>query len=455
MLIVGIVVSPLAAQEDSILQEGQAVDTNAIAVLPIEILSTDPKVAALAVEAYEGLINRISSIKGVYVLEQALVQPYADSALPAREIGRQLGVGMVLESSVLAEYPMYRLRFTKIDTQTGLSVGMGTTAIGWMDDRNAGSRFDPATMLSDAVSRIAEGIEERISPKPKSDWERTIAEAQAIVLDSTRSDRERLEALAKLSPPRNMPAESGRRYAEVEWWGSDALSGSVAVAAGQLAINADDPMVRMGVWDRMAGVRNPYLIQPLLHALSSDGDARVRVEAAKTLVDFIDQPGVRDALNDARSGDAAESVREAAHFSLLSPAEQQDELRAVVLNTSLTDDERYRALARLRFEYENSDAIDRSVVVAMTEVARSSDRVRLRSFIWSSLSETNDPYVVKPLLQALVGDPAETVRETVAGGLAEFIDDPGVREALETATVDDPSPLVRKRAEESLLSANR
>ena len=59
------------------------------------------------------------------------------------------------------------------------------------------------------------------------------------------------------------------------------------------------------------------------------------------------------------------------------------------------------------------------------------------------------------MLSELAGDPVETAREVIVQGLAEFIDYPGVREALERAAVDDPSPIVREGAQDSLHPANR
>lgn len=426
------VATPSIARGDPVRQEGQLVYTDAIAVLPVEFLSTDPFAAILAVDAYEAIVDAIGSIEGAYVLEPELILPFAD--LPARELGRQLSVSTVLESSIVAEPPIYRLRFRHVDAQTGSTVRSGEAVIG---------RIDPAN--ADAVPAIREHLVESLFRKLPSDWERVVADAQATLLDGTRSFEERLAALSKLSPPRTVSRQHFSGYAD-----NGHISGSVAVAAAQLAIDADDPVIRMRAWHSLAGVGDPNLVEPLLYALSSDGDARVRVEAARTLVGFLDQPGVRDALSLARSGDAVERVREAAKFSLLSSKEQQEDLRAVVLNTRLADDERTNALRRLRWEYDNPDAIDQSVVVAMADVARSSNRAELRSTIWFSLIGTSDVYLVEPLLSALAGDPAETVREVVVHGLAEFIDYPGVREALATAALADPSPIVREGARESL-----
>jgi HEAT repeat protein len=71
------------------------------------------------------------------------------------------------------------------------------------------------------------------------------------------------------------------------------------------------------------------------------------------------------------------------------------------------------------------------------------------------LRGADDPYLVEPLLIALANDSYEHVRDAAAEGLAEFLDEAGVREALEEALVNDPSPLVRKSVGESLGSVER
>ncbi|MFB3113305.1 MAG: HEAT repeat domain-containing protein, partial [Gemmatimonadales bacterium] len=100
-------------------------------------------------------------------------------------------------------------------------------------------------------------------------------------------------------------------------------------------------------------------------------------------------------------------------------------------------------------------ALGDAVTTAMVELAVNSDDSRLRAHVWSLLSVESDPYLVAPLLSALVNDPDERGREAAASGLAQFLEHPGVREGLEEALVYDASLLVRKRAEESLESVNR
>ena len=206
----------------------------------------------------------------------------------------------------------------------------------------------------------------------------------------------------------------------------------------------------------MAGVGDPYLIQPLLYSLANDDSERVRRQAAKTLRDFLDEPGVQDALEYAGENDASEWVRSEIRFSMLSEAEQQEECLMTALDTTKTERERLLALTRLRYDARfTKRTLSGDVIIAMAQLARSPDSPRTRLRVWSHLKKTGDTYLVQPMAEALAADPDEEVRATVARGLGEFLGYPGVREDLEEALLNDTSPLARKAAEEALGSVNR
>jgi HEAT repeat protein len=57
-------------------------------------------------------------------------------------------------------------------------------------------------------------------------------------------------------------------------------------------------------------------VQPLLLSMQTDADAKVREEAAETLGDYLDQPGVQQALRTASGSDADPAVRRQALSSL-------------------------------------------------------------------------------------------------------------------------------------------
>ena len=237
-----------------------------------------------------------------------------------------------------------------------------------------------------------------------------IAEAQAMVLDASLSDSERLDALRELP--------SG---------GVEVRSEAVVIAAVQIAMSSDESRVRAGVWRELARVDDPYLVQPLLHALASDPAENVREKAAEALVrSFLDEPGVQDALEYAAESEASEWLRNEIHRSLLSETERQEESRATVLDTTKTDRERLSALGELwmgtaGLGRSNPEALSGEVVVAMVEMARSSDSPRIRSDVWSYLHGTSDPYLVQPLLDALANDSDERVRDVAARELTEFL----------------------------------
>ncbi len=98
-------VLPLAAQEDGSTnsinpQEQLALDNTTLAVLPLEVLSTDPRAPSVAAAINEAIRSQLSSIAGLHVVASDSVLPFADSPLAPEEIARVLGVGSVLEGSL-------------------------------------------------------------------------------------------------------------------------------------------------------------------------------------------------------------------------------------------------------------------------------------------------------------------------------------------------------------------
>lgn len=130
-------------------------------------------------------------------------------------------------------------------------------------------------------------------PKP------TTADHQSKILATGATDPERLAAWGEL------------RNVENGW--NDAI---VATMVG-IGLGHQDPILRADVW-RQADSRNkhPAIGQALLQALSSDGEAKVREEAAETLAEYLHLPGVRAALETAANGDVSLNVRRQAQQSL-------------------------------------------------------------------------------------------------------------------------------------------
>ncbi len=98
---------------------------------------------------------------------------------------------------------------------------------------------------------------------------------------------------------------------------SNAYDDAAVATIVQLGLSSKDPAIRADVWRQADGrSTHPALAPALVQALQVDGEARVREEAAETLVKYLDVPGVREALTAASSGDADEKVRRQASRTL-------------------------------------------------------------------------------------------------------------------------------------------
>jgi len=373
-----------------------------------------------------------------------------DSTFSAQDIARALGVRTVLESSVQISDGDWAVRLELIDAHYGrCAVDQGRSCSTGITIRLA--RVDPTgrlpdlAPLDDVLDWHFEHLMSQFFPERWSNREAEREAARAAFLDSSLSDQARLEALQAFSPTMVGPPV---HYTEE---GAKRLSGAVAVAVARLATEADDPYVRAVAWGKMRTVGDPYLIQPLLYSLANDDDPGVRLAAARVLLDFIEAPDVRYALEYAAENEPADRVRTEIRFSLLSDAEQDEALRAIVLDPTRPDKERSDALTDLRMDqFGDLNPFGDDMVSAMTALAKSSKDASVRSQIWSMLGWAEDRSLVPLLLDALATDPHEQVRSTAAEALGKFGDESRVLWALEQARDDDPSPLVRNTADRSI-----
>jgi HEAT repeat protein len=122
------------------------------------------------------------------------------------------------------------------------------------------------------------------------------------------------------------------------------------------------------------------------------------------------------------------------------------------MNVDLPERERVIALFHLS-EINGVDPVpmDEALIEAMVTLAQTAREVLTRRMTWFRLGNMAGPDVVDDLVEALAEEPSETVREWVVHALEMNIDEPGVRDALESAQLNDPSPLVRSTAERVLL----
>lgn len=137
-------------------------DSDSIAVLPFEDTSFDQQIsAAVALGVQDGLLTMLSKIDGLKVISRTSVERYRNTTLAVPEIGRQLGVGAVLEGSVQVIEGRLRVNVQLIDT--------ATDEHRWAEiydrDMTAGDIF---SVQSEIVSTVVAQIRDELSPGESS-----------------------------------------------------------------------------------------------------------------------------------------------------------------------------------------------------------------------------------------------------------------------------------------------
>ena len=402
--------------------DAHLLDPNTVVVLPIVNDTTSPEFTQLSEELSELILQQLNSSGTLNVIGGASVMPYAGSTMTEQEIGKIFGAENIVVVDVVEDEESLQI------SMTVFSGSSGTEKFG-----GAGSFTKSARSLdfTSGFSRMAERVIESLTrPKFTPPTQKQIAlDNQAQFLDVTLREKDRISALA------------GLHYAF-----DDLRSGAVAAAAVELAANSDNERTRGQVWRYLQGTKDPYLVQPLLDALAYDSSQYVRREAATTLEDYIEEPGVRDALATAMENDDSKNVRDQALLSMSTEQEQQEIITRTILDESLSDRERLYPLWSEKFQNSNRTALTDEAIDAMVVMAMNSDNPDIRTAVWRHLRGVNRSEIVSPLLKHLADDPSEDVRISAAVRLGEYLDQAGVRDALETAATDDAVPNVRRAA---------
>ena len=123
-----------------------------IAVLPFQNLSGDPEQAYFADGIVEDIITGLSRLRWLFVIARNSSFAYQSHAMDAREIGRALGVGYLLEGSVRKAADRIRITGQLIDVCTGAHL--------WAD------RFEGASGdIFELQDRIAASVVGAIAPQ--------------------------------------------------------------------------------------------------------------------------------------------------------------------------------------------------------------------------------------------------------------------------------------------------
>ena len=94
------------------------VDRSSIAVLPFTSRSTDPQNQLFADGIHDDLLTRLANVAALKVISRTSVMEYRDTTKNLREIGEELGVGVVLEGAVQRVGDSVRINAQLIDATT-------------------------------------------------------------------------------------------------------------------------------------------------------------------------------------------------------------------------------------------------------------------------------------------------------------------------------------------------
>ncbi|HEX4922275.1 MAG TPA: adenylate/guanylate cyclase domain-containing protein, partial [Candidatus Bathyarchaeia archaeon] len=142
----------LAMNEDP----GGSAPKNRVAVLPLSNISPDPKDGYFADGMTEELITVLSQVHGLRVIARTSVDHYRGGVQRAAQIGRELGVGSMIEGSVRIAGDRLRVTVQLIDASNEEHL--------WSEnyDRRLDDIFE---VQSDIARRVAKNLEVRLMAK--------------------------------------------------------------------------------------------------------------------------------------------------------------------------------------------------------------------------------------------------------------------------------------------------
>ncbi len=129
-----------------------------IAVLPFENLSSDKENAYFADGIQDDILTNLAKIRDLKVISRTSVMGYRGNPPNAREIGKALGVGAVLEGSVRREGNRVRLNVQLIDTETDQHL--------WAEDYDR-DLTDVFAIQTDLAQKIAQELKAQLSPSER------------------------------------------------------------------------------------------------------------------------------------------------------------------------------------------------------------------------------------------------------------------------------------------------
>jgi len=189
-----------------------------IAVLPFQNLSDEKENAYFADGIQDDLLTNLSKIGDLKVISRTSVMPYRATQSNAREIGKALGVGTILEGSVRRVGNRVRVNVQLINVDNDQHI--------WAEDYDR-ELTDVFAIQSDLAQKIAGELRAQLSPTEKAQIERKPTENSEAYLafveghdlltrpDRMRADTEKAEQLFERAT--RLDPNFARAFAALAW----------------------------------------------------------------------------------------------------------------------------------------------------------------------------------------------------------------------------------------------
>jgi TolB-like protein/Flp pilus assembly protein TadD len=189
-----------------------------IAVLPFQNLSDEKENAYFADGVQDDLLTNLSKIGDLKVISRTSVMPYRATRSNAREIGKALGVGTILEGSVRRVGNRVRVNVQLINAENDQHI--------WAEDYDR-ELTDVFAIQSDLAQKIAGELRAKLSPTEKAQIERKPTENSEAYLafveahdlltrpDRLRADTEKAEQLFQKAT--RLDPNFARAFAGLAW----------------------------------------------------------------------------------------------------------------------------------------------------------------------------------------------------------------------------------------------
>jgi HEAT repeat protein len=388
----------------------------------------DPEAVARVSQCHDAVVNHMRAVPQFEVIAPGTAS-YTAGKAPGltdndRQAARAQGAGQVLI----------------ISTEMGCGATLHDAGTGDYLNSGVGGQLLAFGGFEPSAAGLAQSLREKFLFSPETLWE----EARKTVLDTSLPDRQRVSSLWSFGNYRSMSPSLARR----------ALDSDVIAAAAQLATISADADVRESIWAVLRGTRDNQVVQPLLKALASDPESRIRMQAAFSLRPFLDEPGVREALLRAAAQDPDSvptvtcclyTVREAAERAAVPDAQFLEWVRGKLYDESLPVRSRLRPLSPSSMDGRFPSLRDFGAEAARVvfDLGRQSQDQEIRVMAWDILGHAPaDPSFIPQFISDLKDHPDAYVRANAAKLLFPHADDPAVSKALEAAR-NDPSGQVR------------